>query len=67
MEAAELVGEEIAKQCLDKGITMVVFDRGGFRYEGRVKAWRFQALKEAFPASHANRNRAQNPSHMCRG
>lgn len=49
MEAAELVGfgspiqralqpgEEIAKQCLDKGITMVVFDRGGFRYEGRVK------------------------------
>jgi len=23
---------------LDKGITMVVFDRGGFRYEGRVKA-----------------------------
>ena len=25
---------------LDKGITMVVFDRGGFRYEGRVKAHR---------------------------
>ena len=23
---------------LEKGITMVVFDRGGFRYEGRVKA-----------------------------
>ncbi|CAJ1333960.1 unnamed protein product [Effrenium voratum] len=38
VEAAEIVGEEIAKQCLDKGITMVVFDRGGFRYEGRVKA-----------------------------
>eukprot|EP00435_Cladocopium_sp_Y103_P062696 s1255_g24.t1 len=38
VEAAEIVGEEIAKQCLEKGITMVVFDRGGFRYEGRVKA-----------------------------
>lgn len=37
-EAAEIVGEEIAKQCPEKGITMVVFDRGGFRYEGRVKA-----------------------------
>eukprot|EP00913_Durusdinium_trenchii_P026219 g24598.t1 len=38
IEAAEVIGEEVAKQCLDKGITMVVFDRGGFRYEGRVKA-----------------------------
>mmetsp|Transcript_47504 Transcript_47504/g.76997 ORF Transcript_47504/g.76997 Transcript_47504/m.76997 type:complete len:263 (+) Transcript_47504:135-923(+) len=38
IEAAELVGREIAKKCLEKNITMVVFDRGGFPYEGRVKA-----------------------------
>jgi large subunit ribosomal protein L18 len=38
IEAAEVVGTEIAKRCLEKNITMVVFDRGGFPYEGRVKA-----------------------------
>ncbi|CAE7652318.1 rplR [Symbiodinium pilosum] len=38
MDAAEIVGAEVAKQCLEKGITMVVFDRAGFPYEGRVKA-----------------------------
>jgi len=37
-EAAEVVGRDVAKRCLEKNITMVVFDRGGFPYEGRVKA-----------------------------
>uniref|UniRef100_A0A7S1LTU2 Large ribosomal subunit protein uL18c n=1 Tax=Alexandrium catenella TaxID=2925 RepID=A0A7S1LTU2_ALECA len=37
-EAAEVLGREVAKRCLEKNITMVVFDRGGFPYEGRVKA-----------------------------
>lgn len=37
-EQAKLVGEVVAKRALDKGITTVVFDRGGFRYIGRVKA-----------------------------
>jgi large subunit ribosomal protein L18 len=32
------VGEEIAKQALEKGITRIVFDRAGYRYHGRVKA-----------------------------
>ncbi len=36
-EAAELVGESIAKKALDKGIDTVSFDRGGFLYHGRVK------------------------------
>ena len=36
-EAAKLVGEAIAKRALDKGITEVAFDRGGFLYHGRVK------------------------------
>ncbi len=34
---AEYVGKTIAKLLKDKGITKVVFDRGGFRYAGRVK------------------------------
>jgi large subunit ribosomal protein L18 len=37
-EQAKLVGELVAKRAKDKGITQVVFDRGGFRYSGRVKA-----------------------------
>ena len=37
-EAATKVGEAIAKKCLEKGITEVVYDRGGFVYHGRVKA-----------------------------
>lgn len=32
------VGEEIAKICLEKGITKVAFDRGGFVYHGRIRA-----------------------------
>ena len=35
---AKKVGEAIAKKCLEKGITEVVYDRGGFVYHGRVKA-----------------------------
>ena len=35
---AELVGSLIAKRALSKGITQVVFDRGGYKYHGRIKA-----------------------------
>ncbi|OEF97923.1 50S ribosomal protein L18 [Desulfuribacillus alkaliarsenatis] len=38
VEAAQKVGELVAKRAIDKGITKVVFDRGGFLYHGRVKA-----------------------------
>ena len=38
IEAAKKVGEAIAKKCLEKGITEVVYDRGGFVYQGRVQA-----------------------------
>jgi large subunit ribosomal protein L18 len=37
-EQATLVGSLIAKEAKDKGITQVVFDRGGYLYHGRVKA-----------------------------
>jgi len=35
---AEIVGTLIAEKALDKGIKRVVFDRGGYKYHGRVKA-----------------------------
>lgn len=38
VEAAKAVGEAVARKALDKGITTVVFDRGGYIYHGKVKA-----------------------------
>ncbi|MBQ5800812.1 MAG: 50S ribosomal protein L18 [Clostridia bacterium] len=35
-EAARKVGNTLAKRALEKGITTVVFDRGGYIYHGRV-------------------------------
>jgi large subunit ribosomal protein L18 len=35
-EGAKKVGEALAKRAKDKGINAVVFDRGGFRFHGRV-------------------------------
>ncbi|NIM93821.1 MAG: 50S ribosomal protein L18 [Anaerolineales bacterium] len=37
-EQAKLVGKEVAERAMSKGITSVVFDRGGYKYHGRVKA-----------------------------
>jgi large subunit ribosomal protein L18 len=37
-EEAKLVGALLARRALEKGVKTVVFDRGGFRYIGRVKA-----------------------------
>ena len=36
-EAARKVGEIVAKRAVEKGITQVVFDRGGYVYHGRVQ------------------------------
>ena len=38
VEAAAYVGTVIAKRALEKGIKEVVFDRGGFIYQGKIKA-----------------------------
>ena len=38
MEQARLVGEAVAERAMDKGIKEVVFDRGGYKYIGRVAA-----------------------------
>ena len=37
-QKAEVVGTLLAEKALDKGIKQVVFDRGGYKYNGRVKA-----------------------------
>ena len=37
-EKARLVGKALAKKAKRKRISSVVFDRGGYRYQGRVKA-----------------------------
>ena len=38
VDAAAYLGNVIDKRALEKGITTVVFDRGGFIYQGKVKA-----------------------------
>ena len=38
VDAAAYLGKVIAKKALDKGITTVVFDRGGFIYQGKIAA-----------------------------
>jgi len=35
---AELVGSLVSQRAKDRGISRVVFDRGGYKYHGRVKA-----------------------------
>ena len=38
IEGAKLIGQKVAERAKEKGITKVVFDRGGYQYHGRVKA-----------------------------
>ncbi len=36
-DKAKIVGQNIATKCLEKGVKSVKFDRGGFKYHGRIK------------------------------
>lgn len=38
VDAAKKVGELVAKRAMEKGVSAVVFDRGGYLYHGRVQA-----------------------------
>ncbi|MFL6210453.1 MAG: 50S ribosomal protein L18 [Pyrinomonadaceae bacterium] len=53
VEAAARVGRAIAERAISKGVESVVFDRGGYRYHGRVKA-----LADAARAAGLNREEA---------
>ena len=46
VDAAAYLGTVIAKRALDKGIKTVVFDRGGFIYQGKIAALA-EAAREA--------------------
>ena len=46
VEAAAYLGTVIAKRAMEKGIKEVVFDRGGFIYQGKIKALA-EAAREA--------------------
>ena len=39
MEKSSLIGETLAKRAKEKNITNVYFDRGGYKYHGRVKTF----------------------------
>ena len=45
VNAAEVLGEALATQAIKQGITKVCFDRGGYLYHGRVKAFAEAARK----------------------
>ncbi len=51
VEAAQRIGKAIAERALERGISQVVFDRGGYLYHGRVKA-----LTDAARAAGLNRD-----------
>ncbi|HXL80530.1 MAG TPA: 50S ribosomal protein L18 [Pyrinomonadaceae bacterium] len=53
VEAARRIGKAIAERALEKGISSVVFDRGGYLYHGRVKA-----LTDAARAAGLNKDEA---------
>jgi len=38
MEMSKIIGETLAKRAAEKKITKVYFDRGGFKYHGRIKS-----------------------------
>lgn len=46
MEKAKEIGQEIAKKALAKKIEQVVFDRGGYKYHGRIKVLAEAARQE---------------------
>ncbi len=46
VKAAVLLGEVFARKAREKGITKIVFDRSGYLYHGRVKAFADSARKQ---------------------
>ena len=62
MDAARRVGKAIAERALAKGISSVVFDRGGYLYHGRIKALTDAAREAGLNKDEATlRRREQRP------
>lgn len=57
IEAARRIGQAIATRALEKGISSVVFDRGGYLYHGRIKA-----LTDAARQAGLNKNELTAPA-----
>jgi len=57
VDAARRIGKAIAERALEKGISSVVFDRGGYLYHGRIKA-----LTDAARAAGLNKNELAAPA-----
>jgi large subunit ribosomal protein L18 len=54
IDAARRIGKAIAERAIEKGISSVVFDRGGYLYHGRIKA-----LTDAAREAGLNKNELQ--------
>jgi len=59
VEAAERVGRAIAERALSAGVDHVVFDRGGYRYHGRVKALADAAREAGLNKSEAGQQQEE--------
>ena len=62
IEAAQRVGRAIAERAIAAGIEQVVFDRGGFRFHGRVKA-----LTDAAREAGLNKNERAEEAEAAEG
>ena len=62
IEAAQRVGRAIAERAIAKGVEQVVFDRGGFRFHGRVKA-----LADAAREAGLNKNERGDEAEAAEG
>jgi large subunit ribosomal protein L18 len=62
LEAAQRVGRAIAERAMAAGVEQVVFDRGGFRFHGRIKA-----LTDAARAAGLNKNERSEEAEAAEG
>ena len=62
LEAAQRVGRAIAERAMAAGVEQVVFDRGGFRFHGRIKA-----LTDAARAAGLNTNERSEEEEAAEG
>ena len=52
-EQAKRAGELLAERAKAAGVETCVFDRGGYQYHGRVRAWPKERAREGWPSSSA--------------